>query len=59
MTLQEVQAKFADSKEDSFLVQEDPTQGQSLQVDFVASTLDLRNARETESSPSGQAAGRA
>ena len=46
MTLEEVQAKFEDSKEDSFLVEEDPTQGQSLQVDFVASDLDLRNAKE-------------
>ena len=44
MTLEEVQAKFTDSKECSFLVQEDPTshaqtQGQSLQVDFVASDM--------------------
>jgi hypothetical protein len=51
MTLEEVQAKFEDSKEDSFLVEEDPTshaqtQGQSLQVDFVASDLDLRNAKD-------------
>ena len=51
MTLEEVKAKFAADKKDSFLVVEDPeshtqTQGQTLQVDFVASALDLRNAKE-------------
>ena len=53
MPLDQVQAKFADSKEDSFLDQDDPishaqahVHGQSLQVDSVASALDLRNDNE-------------